>query len=58
MKHELTFNEITMLDVATAQSIERKKGYIGKLCNLTDENVMQEIKWTNDLREKFGLKRL
>ena len=58
MKHDLTSNEITMLDVATAQAIERKKSYIGKLCTLTDENVMREIKWTNDLREKFGLKRL
>ena len=50
--------DITSIDLATIREIEWKRDLIGKLCELTDKNCEKEIQWTNDLREKVGLKRI
>ena len=58
MTVNLNTNDILSIDLATRREIEWKRGIIGKLCALTDENCTNEIKWTNDLREKIGLERI
>lgn len=50
--------DIMSIDLATTREIKWKRDLIGKLCELTDKNCEKEIQWTNDLREKIGLKRI